>query len=96
MSKESFDDLLSRVEPYLTTRLYMNSKRPYISPAEKLAVTLRFLATGNSQISLSFNFRIGRATVSHIVHETCQLLWNVLLNEFLKFPTTEEEWKSIS
>ena len=32
-----------------------------ISPAERLPLTLRFLATGESQQSLSFSYRIGKA-----------------------------------
>ena len=38
-----------------------------IFPAEKLALTLRFLATGESQQSLSFAFREGRYTVTKII-----------------------------
>uniref|UniRef100_A0A1X7UEV8 Uncharacterized protein n=1 Tax=Amphimedon queenslandica TaxID=400682 RepID=A0A1X7UEV8_AMPQE len=52
--------------PLLTRRNYY-SVRAGISAAEKLALRLRFLATGNSQVSMSFSFRIGRATVCFIL-----------------------------
>ena len=62
----------------------------------RLTLTLRFLATGNSQVSLSFNFRIGRSTVSGIIRETCSALWTVLQPEYVKAPSSEEDWRDIS
>ena len=72
MSKERFDTLLSQVVPLLAKRHYYSPHRAEIPPAERLAVTIRSLATGNSQVSLSFNFRMGRSTVCMIVRETCK------------------------
>ena len=77
MSRRSFDDLLRKVEPHLARRRYTSSARPSISSAERLALTLRYLATGDSQTSISFNFRVGRSTVCNIVYETCCILWKV-------------------
>ena len=87
---------MSRVGPVLCRRTYCSRLRPEITPAERLALTLRYLATGNSQVSLSFNFRIGRSTVCNIPHETCSAIWQVLCNEFVKAPSTEDEWRGIS
>lgn len=91
--------------------------RASISPAERLALTLRFLATGNSQVlanyikcmttftdvkgyseqvSISFGFRVGRSTVSKILKETCEVLWEVLQPVYVRAPSSEEEWKGIS
>ena len=66
MSKESFDYLLSLVSPMLSRRSYYSRARAEISPAERLVVTLRYLATGNSQTSLAFDFRMGISTVHSI------------------------------
>ena len=38
----------SQVGPLLRKRSYLNKLRPQVPPAEKLALTLRYLATGNS------------------------------------------------
>ena len=94
MSPESFDYLLSKVGPLITkhsTRL-----RQPIPPAERLALTLRYLASGDSQQSMSFSYRIGRTTVSNIIHETCLAIWEALSEEYLRPPTSSEEWKNIS
>ena len=43
ISKETFDILLSKVQPYLTKGLASTTRRSYVSAAERLAITLRFL-----------------------------------------------------
>lgn len=94
MSPESFDFLLSKVGPLInkqTTRL-----RQPISAAERLSLTIRYLASGDSQQSMSFSYRMGKATVSNIIQETCQAIWDALNEEYLRPPTSTEEWKNIA
>jgi hypothetical protein len=52
----------------------------------------RFLASGNSQISMSFSYRISPSTVHSIVISTCETIWNTLSPTELPQPT-DEEWK---
>jgi hypothetical protein len=61
-----------------------------------LAITLCYLTTGNSQISLSFEFRVGRSTICSIIRDTCLALWESLQPEFVRAPSSEEDWKGIS
>ena len=70
--------------------------RKAIPAAERLAVTLRFLASGESQESLSFSFRIGRSTLSSILSETCDAIFKCLSPMYLRPPQSENEWKKIS
>ena len=39
---------------------------------------------------------MGKATVSNIIQETCQAIWDVLNEEYLRPPTSTEEWKNIA
>ena len=94
MSPESFDHILSLVEPLLTKK--STTLREPISPVERLSLTLRFLASGSSQISMSFTYRIGRSTVSRIISETCSALWQALNEKYLKAPRSPAAWKNIS
>lgn len=55
-----------------------------ISASERLALTLRFLAAGKSFQSLSFQFRIGKATVSGIFTEVCDAIYDVLERTFFR------------
>ncbi|CAB3978282.1 Hypothetical predicted protein [Paramuricea clavata] len=78
----SFRKILRMVEPYIKKKDTV--MRVSISPGERLSVTLRFLATGESFRSLSFQYRIGERTVSNIISETCQALYEAMKQQYLK------------
>jgi hypothetical protein len=48
--------------------------RKAISVQERLALTLRFLASGDSYINLQYLFRISKQAISCIVPEVCEAL----------------------
>jgi len=52
----------------------------------------RFLDSGNSQISMSFSYRIAPSTMHSIIISTCEAIWNKLPPTDLPQPT-DEEWK---
>ena len=96
MSKETFDFLVSEVEPMLSRRGYFSRERPGISPAERIAVTLRYLGSGGSQTSLAFQFRMGRSTVCNIVHKSSAAIWEALQPSWVQVPRNAAEWKNVS
>ena len=92
MSAKVFDCLLSKIEGLIS---HGPNHRLPISPKVRLAVTLRILATGETQQSSVFAYRIGKSTVNSIFHETCSAIVTALKSECL--PTPDEQiWKSIS
>ncbi|XP_063910359.1 uncharacterized protein LOC135127718 [Zophobas morio] len=91
MTRDQFDYLLSLVG----NKLKKSSRRESLEPACRLAVTLRFLATGDSYGSLSFAFRISKTVVYRIIKETCEILWSTLQPLYLE-PHTNNTWKCIS
>ena len=63
---------------------------------QRLALTLRYLATGESQQSLSLSYRIGKSTVCQIVSETALAIYNSLKDSYTKTPLSKEKWLNIS
>ncbi|KAH6928046.1 hypothetical protein HPB50_010735 [Hyalomma asiaticum] len=55
-----------------------------------------FLASGDTQRSLSFSFMIGRSTVSEVISETTQVIWDTLNERYVKCPRKPEEWRDIA
>lgn len=94
MSPERFENLLQLVGPYIAKKTCRS--RQAITPAERLTITLRYLASGDSQQSQSFNFRVGRTTACNIIRDTCKGIWLALHKIYLKPPTTQEDWKKIA
>jgi len=90
MSPERFDHLLSLVQEDITKQR-TNYREP-ISAPERLCLTLRFLASGESQQSLSFGFRVGKSKVSKIIRETCDAIYSALAPLYLKPPKSSEDW----
>ena len=97
MSPRVFDKLLALVVPHLKTpRRYRSRLRAQFSNAEKLVPTLQFLASGKSMQSLAIDFRMGHSTVHNIVVEVCNAIWSALVQNYVKCPSSPEEWKSVA
>ena len=94
MTPQRFDHLLSLVGPKI--KKHDTNFRKAIPPAERLAITLRFLASGESQQSLAFLFRVGRATISRIIRETCDAISASLSDLYFHPPRSENNWINIS
>ena len=94
MTSERFEHLLSMVGPRIRkkdTRI-----REAIGLAERLTLTLRYLACENDQQLLSFAYIIGKATVSNTIHETLTAIWSVLKDRYLLPPEKQADWLRIS
>ena len=94
ISPERFEYLLSLVAPRISKQ--KTKLREPIGPAERLCITLRYLASGDSQQTQSFHFRVGKATISKTIAETCNAIWLCLKEDYLKPPRTREQWKTIA
>ena len=97
LSPAMFDRLLRIIEPYMPRRRAMRSTiRAPITNGEKLAVTLRYLASGSSMQDLSIQFRLGHATTQQIIIEVCNAIWNGLAEKYVKCPSSPAEWAAVS
>ncbi|KAH7713848.1 hypothetical protein AAVH_18793 [Aphelenchoides avenae] len=92
MDVQSFDKLLGIVRP----RLRRYSIREPVSAQERLMVTLSYLANGTSFRRLAYIFRLGRSTVGNIVKDTCNAICDLMYPEYMKTPSTEDEWLAIA
>ncbi|CAN7974782.1 unnamed protein product [Ixodes persulcatus] len=94
MLPATFDRLLSLVENSIRRR--DTNWRECIPARTRLEITLRFLASGDSQRSLSYAFQVARSTVSEMIAETSQAIWDNLKDDYVGCPRTPEEWMNIA
>lgn len=72
MDGASFDELLCLVEPFIKKKDTI--MRSSIAPSERLSITLRYLASGNSFEDLKFLTATSPQAIGKIVIETCEAI----------------------
>ncbi|XP_024885677.1 uncharacterized protein LOC112463488 [Temnothorax curvispinosus] len=77
MSSIMFDSVLAKVGPKIT-KMETNWRRP-IPAAARLAMTLRYLATGDGYQTIALCYRTGRSTTAQIIKETCDAICDGIL-----------------
>uniref|UniRef100_A0A3Q2CGQ6 DDE Tnp4 domain-containing protein n=1 Tax=Cyprinodon variegatus TaxID=28743 RepID=A0A3Q2CGQ6_CYPVA len=93
MSAEQMEHILSIIGPELTRQ--DTNYRAAIEPKQRLVVALRYLASGDSLISLAFSYRLGHATVVNSVHMVYAAIESKMMEEFLPSPT-EDMWTEVA
>ncbi|XP_071580467.1 putative nuclease HARBI1 [Temnothorax nylanderi] len=93
MTTSQFEELLSLVGPLISKESTIRNPVP---AAARLAMTLRYLATGDCMTSTAYQYLVGFTTASNIIGETCEALWNCLNKEVLPFPLKTTDWLNIA
>lgn len=88
--------MCAAVETHAPFSIVKTAQRKTISPDERLALTLRFLATGEMYRSLTYAWRLGLATISGVVAETRQVIYDVLAPTYLRMPDTPAQWRRVA
>lgn len=79
MSAVDFEYLLNKIGPLIQKQ--DTNMRKSITIQEGLVITLRFLATGDSYMSLSYLFKVSKQNISRYVDAVCKALISELKNE---------------
>lgn len=75
MPLETFDEIFKIVGPKITKLNYITQTVP---AKARLSLTLRYLASGCSQKSIAFSYRISPEITSAIIVETCDAIYKSL------------------
>ena len=68
------------MKPYITKQT--TPMRKPISAEEYLSVTLRFVATGENDASLGYQFRMSESILSTMVPYVCRVIYKVLKDDY--------------
>ena len=89
-----FHKLLRRLTPRLSKQV--TKWRKALQPGLKLAITLRFLASGDNYHSLSFAFRVPHNTISLFVMDILQAIVDEYGDQVVSVSTTPDDWCNLS
>ena len=89
-----FQELLTKVGPRISKQ--DTFWRKALEPGLRIAITLRYLATGNSYKSLMYGFRVAHNTISNIIPEVCEAIIAEYAEDVISCPTTPEEWREVA
>ncbi|CAH1969203.1 unnamed protein product [Acanthoscelides obtectus] len=92
MSTTDFEFLLNKISPLISKQ--DTQLRKAVPTRKRLAITLRYFATGDSFQSLHFLFKVSPQLISTIAPEVCKALNHVLRKE-IQIPSSAEEWLEI-
>ena len=94
MSPTTFEQLHSRIAPCISKS---SLRRPVPSSSERLCITMRYLVTGDAQVTISTSYMISPTKVGRIIKETCEAIWEILKQKgFLKAPSCKAEWLEVA
>lgn len=82
ITDEQFDQILNLIRRDIEK--CMTNARTTISPEEQLAVTLRYLATGETYRSLAYQTRLSHSYLVYCIPEVCKAIWKHLSRSYLK------------
>ncbi len=94
MEPAMFHELVDRLTPRIAKR--DTNYRKALPPGLKVAITLKYLATGDKYKTMSQGFRVADNSVSICIKEVCQAIIDELKEEVLVCPTTPEEWLEVA
>ena len=93
MEPAMFDKLVQTVGPRITkTDTHM---RKALSPGLKIAMTVRYLASGDKYPSLMYSFRVARNTICLLIPKVCEAIVEEYIDEVLQCPANPEEWNKV-
>ena len=89
-----FDYLVERLYPYLIKQDTI--MRESIKPSEQYCLFLPYVASGETFLSLEYQFRVSRRSIARIVERVAEAVIEELQDEYLKTPNTVSKWLEIS
>ena len=91
---DMFHEMLGRLDARIEKRLTW--MRRALDDGMRIAITLRYLASGDSYMSLMYSFRVSSNAVGQIVNEVCQAIIDEYAQEVIACPTAADKWREIA
>lgn len=95
ITEKQFRHLVNILEP-LVTVLEPQRKKKTFSAEERIAITLKYLATGEVNSCRNYCFRASKPVIVKMIADICQKMYELLKDQYVCLPKTEDQWRAIA
>ncbi|XP_073840292.1 uncharacterized protein [Musca autumnalis] len=94
ITEKQFRHLVNILEP-LVMVLEPQRKKKTFSAEERIAITLKYLATGEVNSCRNYCFRASKPVIIKMIADICEKMYELLKDEYVSLPKTDEQWINV-
>ncbi|XP_005181795.1 uncharacterized protein LOC101888354 [Musca domestica] len=94
ITEKQFRHLVNILEPLVMVLEPHRRKKPF-SAEERIAITLKYLATGEVNSCRNYCFRASKPVIIKMIADICEKIYELLKDEYVSLPKTDEEWINV-
>ncbi|XP_068148330.1 uncharacterized protein [Drosophila tropicalis] len=93
ITEGQFRYLVQKLEPIISQYAPQRKKKSF-SAEERLAITLKYLATGEVHSCRNYCFRASKFVINEMIANICLGFYEHLKDQYVTLPKTDEQWRS--
>ncbi|XP_023164418.2 uncharacterized protein LOC111595090 [Drosophila hydei] len=92
ITESQFRYLVEKLEPIISQYAPQRKKKSF-SAEERLAITLKYLATGEVHSCRNYCFRASKFVINEMIANICLGFYEHLKDQYVTLPKTDEQWR---
>ncbi|EDV97425.1 uncharacterized protein LOC6558996 [Drosophila grimshawi] len=93
ITESQFRYLVQKLEPIISQYAPQRKKKSF-SAEERLAITLKYLATGEVHSCRNYCFRASKFVINEMIANICLGFYEHLKDQYVTLPKTDEQWRN--
>ncbi|XP_016992700.2 uncharacterized protein [Drosophila takahashii] len=93
ITESQFRYLVQKLEPIISQYAPQRKKKSF-SAEERLAITLKYLATGEVHSCRNYCFRASKFVINEMIANICLGFYEHLKDQYVTLPKTDDQWRS--
>nr|XP_014093364.1 uncharacterized protein LOC106619676 [Bactrocera oleae] len=95
ITERQFRYLVTKLSPVISSYEPHRKKKSF-SAEERIAITLKYLATGEVHSCRNYCFRASKPVILKMIANICLNIYELLKDPFVSLPKTDEQWQNVA
>ncbi|XP_054733615.1 uncharacterized protein LOC129241368 [Anastrepha obliqua] len=95
ITERQFRYLVNKLSPVISSYEPHRKKKSF-SAEERIAITLKYLATGEVHSCRNYCFRASKPVILKMIANICLNIYELLKDLFVSLPKTDEQWQNVA